>query len=144
MNRILRVTIGFLHLVRVRLVAVIEHTVIINVRKRVEVRMRDAMECHADPVGAKPEHLMLIGLRIVDCLFGIHIRRQRYGETFFHQRRSLFPFRGRDEVHRTDLVVLAPAAPIVEILLPLLKLLRRDFAVSRDSALRCARTQGEH
>ena len=107
------------------------------------MRVRDSVKCDADPIGAKSEHLVLVRLRIVNCFFGVHIRRERYRKTFFHQGGRLLAFRGGDEVHRPDLVVFAPAAPIIEILLPLLKLFRGDFAAAGYRLLRSARSCGQ-
>src|SRR5262249_59407381 len=70
MNGILLVA-AFQHGVGIGLVAVIEHAVLVDVRKRIQMSVSDAMVTNADPVIADGKHLVLVGKRIVDRLDGV-------------------------------------------------------------------------
>src|SRR5437762_7515961 len=52
-NRVFRVAVGLLHLFRVRRVAVVKYAVVVDVRERVEMSMRDSVKRHTDPIGSK-------------------------------------------------------------------------------------------
>src|SRR4029434_8098919 len=55
-NRVLCMGVGFLHLLGIRLVPVIEHAVIVDMRKRVEMSVCDSVERHANTISAKRQH----------------------------------------------------------------------------------------
>ena len=101
-----------------RLVAVVEHALLVDVGERVEVRVGDAVITHGDPVGGDALHRDLVRLRIVDGLYGIGVRGQRHGHAVADERGSLPPLLGRDEVQRADLVGRAPAPPVGQLRLP--------------------------
>ena len=103
---------------RIRRVAVVEHAVGIDVRKRVEMGVRDAVIAHRNPIRPDPEHGVLIRIRIVDGLQGVGVAGQRDGKTLLHQGGRLPALRRRDEIQRPDLIVLAPPSPVRKLLLP--------------------------
>src|SRR5207248_10398361 len=84
-NGIFCVTIGLLHLFRIRLVDVAKHAVVVDMCEGVEMSVRDSVERDADPISSQSEHLMLIRLWIVDRLFGVRITGERYREAFLYQ-----------------------------------------------------------
>src|SRR6185295_17880319 len=87
-----------------------------------QMRVRDSMERHTDAVGAERQHLVLIRLRIVDGHLCIRIAGERHRKPFLHERGRLFSLGRSDQIHRADLIIFAPAVPVIEVLLPLLEL----------------------
>src|SRR5262245_7463829 len=91
------------------------------------MRVSDSVECDSDTIGTDCKHLVLIWLWIVYRLFRIGVTGERDREALLDQSSSLFPLCRGDEVHRPDLIVLTPAAPVIEVLLPLFELIPGDF-----------------
>src|SRR5436190_3439744 len=88
----------------------------------IEVRVRDAVIGHADPVGAEAEHRELVRRRVVHRLLGVRVAGQRHRHAVAHERGRLTALLGRDQVERADLIVLTPAPPVGELGLPALVL----------------------
>ena len=107
-------------------VAVIEDAVEVNVRERIEMRVRDAVRDDADAVGAYGDHAVLERIGVVDRFLHVGVARERDGEPFPYESSSLPPLRGRDQVERAQLVVLAPAPPVRQLCFPAFELRASD------------------
>src|SRR4029453_1555330 len=142
-NRVFGVTVCLLDLFGIRLVAVVKHAVVVDVRERVEMRMSNSVERDSDTIGTESKHLVLIWLWIIYRLFRIGVTGERDREALLDQSSSLFPLCRRDEVHRADLIVFAPAAPVIEVLLPLFELIP-GFFVACIASLRSTATHRYH
>ena len=106
---------------RIRLVAVVRYTVSNEVVvEEVEVRMYEAVVRDLNLVGTDPERGDLVGTRIVDCLLGLGVASKGYGDAIPDERGGLLSLLRRDEIQRSNLVVLTPPAPVRQFLLPLL------------------------
>ena len=135
------------HGVGVRRIAVVEDAVVVDVGERVEMGMGDAVVLDRDSVRADPDHLVLVGRRVVDGLDGVGVAGQGHGDAVLDQRHRLQALRGGDEVHRADLVVGAPPPPVGQLRLPplVLRLGHRPVVSGRlGRRLRCRQRRRQH
>jgi hypothetical protein len=59
---------------------------------------------------------VLEGIRVVLGLFSQHVVRERHGGTVFDERDRLFALGRGDQVGRPELIVRAPASPVLDLL----------------------------
>ncbi len=57
-------------------VAVVENAVVVNVRERIEMRVRDAVRDDADTVGADGDHAVLERIGVVDRFLHVGVARE--------------------------------------------------------------------
>ena len=110
-------------------VAVVEDAVVVDVGEGVEMGVGDAVIPDGDAVRADADHLVLVGIGVVDGLDGVGVAGQRHGYAVLDQGHRLQPLGGRDEVQRPDLVVGAPPPPVGELRLPLFVLRLGDRTI---------------
>src|SRR5437868_5663414 len=61
---------------------------------------------------------MLVRLPVIGAAFGVDVSRERDGDAFLHEGRRHFALGRRDQIHRAELVVLTPAAPVRQLRFP--------------------------
>ena len=102
--------------------AVVHLAVVCHMAQRVHVGMRVAVIADLVIVGdelagvVQPDvqHLVAKGTRIVDGGVLLHVARHRDRNALFHELRRCHPGFRRDQIHSSELVVRAPAAPVRE------------------------------
>ena len=144
-NRIPAVAAALRDGIRIRLVPVVEHTVVRDMRQRIEVGVRIAVI--PDLVLIDPHAQVCVPERPgrVRGFLRRHVPRQRDHEAFFREGHRLFSFRRRDQIDGSYLIIRAPASPVGQLFLPPLGILFRDDAIrSGADFLRHGHDAGEH
>ena len=122
-DRVPRMALGEHRLVVVD-VAVVRHAVVRAVGQRVDVGVGEPVVAQREPVERGAGHVPFVGARAGDAELRIGVAlvvrpsRERDGEALLHQGRRLPALGARDQVERAVLVVVAPTAPVGQLLLP--------------------------